>query len=217
MREQIAFNVFDQFAGCFIPHGLLSLKKLSAGAKICYSLLAQQANTRGVAQLNLPMLAVSLGETEGNIVRYLTELEEKHLIKSSRGNANKEDVRIIFQRQQWEYTESSSHPLIPTASVESQPRLFAVETSTPQALPERQALDNKKSGQAAKQRRKRRWYGRPRSRHSLEICLAFITFQKEVLGRRSIYDPEGLAESIFHTGKQDDEIEDWLTEQENAA
>jgi hypothetical protein len=218
MREQIAFNVFDQFAGCFIPYGLLSLKKLSAGAKICYSLLAQQANTRGVSQLNLPMLAVSLGETEGNIVRYLTELEEKHLIKSSRGNANKEDVRIIFQRQQWwEYTESSRHSLIPTASVESQPQLFAVETSTPQALPERQALDNKKSGQTSKQRRRRRWYERPRSRHSLEVCLTFITFQKEVLGRRSIYDPEGLAESIFHTGKQDDEIDDWLTEQENVA
>jgi hypothetical protein len=32
-----------------------------------------------------------------------------------------------------------------------------------------------------------------------------------------IYDPEGLAESIYHTGKQDDEIDDFLVEQSNAA
>jgi hypothetical protein len=44
MKEQ--FNVFHQFAGCFVPYGLLSLKRLSAGAKICYSLLAQEANAQ---------------------------------------------------------------------------------------------------------------------------------------------------------------------------
>jgi hypothetical protein len=48
-------------------------------------------------------------------------------------------------------------------------------------------------------------------------CDWFITYQKEVLGRRSIYDPAGLADSIFHTGQQDDEIDDWLAEQMNAA
>jgi hypothetical protein len=37
------------------------------------------------------------------------------------------------------------------------------------------------------------------------------------LGRRSIYDPDGLAESLFHTGSQDDEISEWLDEQANAA
>ena len=65
--------------------------------------------------------------------------------------------------------------------------------------------------------RRKRWFGRPRSRHSFETCLKFITYQKEVLGRRRIYDPEGLAESLYHTASQDDEISDWLDEQANAA
>ncbi|MGA9995967.1 MAG: hypothetical protein WBP93_11170 [Pyrinomonadaceae bacterium] len=219
MKEQ--FNIFHQFAGCFVPHGLLSLKRLSAGAKICYSLLAQQANARGATQLNLPILTSSLGESEANVVRYLIELEETRLIESSRGNVNKEDVRILFPRHPWrEGNAESSHPSsVPQAGVDktSQPRLFAVEAALPHSSTERQTIEAKRPGQSSKQRRRRRWYGRPRSHHSLEACLAFITYQKEVLGRRSIYDPEGLAESIFHTGKQDDEIDDWLAEQSNVA
>ena len=39
----------------------------------------------------------------------------------------------------------------------------------------------------------------------------------EVLGRRSIYDPEGLAESLYHTASQDDEIADSSEEQAEAA
>lgn len=96
LKEPLQFNVFHQFAGCFIPHGLLSKKNLSAGAKVCYALLAQQANARGATQLNLPLLAASLGESERNTVRYLVELEESGLVESARGNVNKEDVRISF-------------------------------------------------------------------------------------------------------------------------
>lgn len=218
MKEQ--FNVFHQFAGCFVPYGLLSVKRLSGGAKLCYSLLAQQANARGATQLNLPILAVSLGESEANIVRYLTELEEARLIESSRGNVNKEDVRILFTRHPWsaKYAESLRDSFVTSsadAAKETQPRLFAVESALSKPSTERRAPA--KPAQSSRQRRRRRWYGRPRSRHSLETCLSFITFQKEVLGRRGIYDPEGLAESIFHTGKQDDEIDDWVAEQSNAA
>ena len=220
MKEQ--FNVFHQFAGCFVPYGLLSLKRLSAGAKICYSLLAQQANARGATQLNLPILAVSLGESEANAVRYLTELEESRLIESSRGNVNKEDVRIFFPRHPWllGYAESLRDSLVPSparATKDPQPYLFAVESALAQAATEGQAIADKKPGQSSRQKRRRRWFGRPRSRHSLETCLSFIAYQKEVLGRRSIYDPEGLAESIYHTGKQDDEIYDFLAEQSNVA
>lgn len=220
MKEQ--FNVFHQFAGCFVPYGLLSLKRLSAGAKVCYSLLAQQANARGVTQLNLPILAAFLGESEANIIRYLIELEEARLIGSSRGNANKEDVRIFFPHYPWlvGYAEPHRDSFAPSqvsTTKDPQPRLFAVESALAQAATEGQAITDKKPGQFSRQRRRRRWFGRPRSRHSLETCLSFITYQKEVLGRRSIYDPEGLAESIYHTGKQDDEIDDFLAEQSNAA
>lgn len=221
MKEKPQFNVFHQFAGCFVPYGLLSLKRLSAGAKICYSLLAQQANARGATQLNLPMLAASLGESEGNIVRYLTELEESGLIQSSRGNVNKEDVRIFFPRHPWltGYAEPLRDSVVATSTnpaVETQPRLFAIESTLERAA-EGQAIVDRKPAQSSRSRRRKRWYGRPRSRHSLAICLGFITYQKEVLGRRGIYDSEGLAESIYHTGKQDDEIDDWLAEQANVA
>jgi hypothetical protein len=85
VKESSQFNVFHQFAGCFVPHGLLSVRNLNAGAKICYAVLAQQSNSRGVAQLNLPLLATSIGESERMAVRYLIELEESGLIESARG------------------------------------------------------------------------------------------------------------------------------------
>lgn len=220
MNEQ--FNVFHQFAGCFVPYGLLSLKRLSAGAKICYSLLAQQANARSTTQLNLPMLAASLGESEANAVRYLTELEESGLIEASRGNVNKEDVRINFPRHPWlvEYIGSkrdSSAPAIASLDKDAQPHLFAVESELSQLGAGVATVADKRPSQTSRQKRRRRWFGRPRSRHSMETCLSFITYQREVLGRRGIYDPQGLAESIYHTGKQDDEIDDFLAEQSNAA
>jgi hypothetical protein len=194
MKEPSQFNVFYQFAGCFIPHGLLSLKKLSAGAKLCYTVLAQQVNSRGIAQLNLPMLAGSIGESEGNIVRYLIELEESGLIEASRGNVNKEDVRISFPRHPWlaGYNESAHGPSASHSAVlahEVQPRLFAVESALPQAAKEQPVADRKPVPSSGSRRRKR-WFGRPRSRHSLETCLSFITYQKAVLGRRGIYDPQ---------------------------
>lgn len=222
VKESSQFNVFHQFAGCFVPHGLLSLKNLSAGAKLCYAVLAQQANARGVSQLNLPLLAASIGESERIAVRYLVELEELGLIESLRGNVNKEDVRISFPRHPWLNLTAASAQAAAAISVgqsveEVQPRLFAVESAFPQPSTEEQVGTVAKASSSTRSKRKKRWFGRSRSRHSFETCLKFITYQKEVLGRRSIYDPEGLAESLYHTGSQDDEISDWLDEQANAA
>lgn len=222
LKETSQFNVFHQFAGCFVPHGLLSMKHLSAGAKLCYALLAQQANMRGTTQLNLPLLAASVGESERAAVRYLVELEEARLVESSRGNVNKEDVRLTFPRHPW-LTRNAGAAQPATANLsaqvaeETQPQLFAVESALPRATPDAQADSAKKSPPSSKPKRRKRWFGRPRSRHSLETCLKFVTYQKEVLGRRSIYDPEGLAESLYHTASQDDEISDWLEEQAEAA
>lgn len=77
------------------------MKNFSARAKICYAVLAQQANARSTTQLNLPLLAAFVGESERIVVRYLVELEESGLIESARGNVNKEDVRISFLRHPW--------------------------------------------------------------------------------------------------------------------
>lgn len=222
MKESSQFNIFYQFAGCFVPNGLLSLKNLSAGAKVCYSLLAQQANARGTTQLNLLLLASSVGESERVVVRYLIELEESGLIESARGNVNKEDVRISFSRHPWLTRNTASAQaataiLVAQSVRETQPRLFAVESAFPQDSMDEQTGAAAKPPSSPRSKRRKRWFGRPRSRHSFETCLKFITYQKEVLGRRGIYNPEGLAESLYHTGSQDDEISEWLDEQANAA
>ena len=221
MKES-QFNVFHQFAGCFVPHGLLSMRNLSAGSKLCYAVLAQQANARGTTQLNLPLLAASIGESERIAVRYLVELEESGLVESSRGNVNKEDVRISFPRHPWLTQNAESFKAITAehaaqTAEETQPRLFAVESAFPQSAAEGREAAAKKSVPSPRSKRRKRWFGRPRSRHSLDTCLKFVMYQKEVLGRRGIYDPQGLAESLYHTGSQDDEISDWLDEQANAA
>jgi hypothetical protein len=216
------FNVYYHFAGTFIPSWLLSRSEISAGAKLTYAMLAQQANSSGATQLNFRMLEGALGESEGQIARYLLDLERVGLVHAKRGNINIEDVRIFFPQHAW-FTGAVELPnSLPGSSSnnvvkETQPQLFNVAAVSTLTTSERQAAAEAKSVSPFRQRKKKRWFGRPRSRHSLETCVGFITYQKEVLGRRSIYDPPGLAESIFHTGKQDDEIDDWLTEQANAA
>jgi hypothetical protein len=157
--KESQFNVFHQFAGCFVPHGLLLMKNLSAGAKVCYAMLAQQANARGTTQLNLPLLASSVGETERVVVRYLIELEESNLIESARGNVNKEDVRISFPRHPWLTRNTASAqaatalPMVQSVG-ETQPRLFTVETAFPQ--PSTQVQTGAAAKPASSPRSKRR-------------------------------------------------------------
>jgi hypothetical protein len=219
MKE--SFNIYHHFAGVFVPSWLLSLSEIGAGSKLTYALLAQQANSSGAAQLNFRMLEGTLGESEGEIARYLLELERVNLIHAKRGNVNTEDVRIFFPQHEW-YSgavEPSCDSLATPAGIfdeKTQPQLFASEPAGTQT-PVDQISAGPKPVAPSRKRKRKRWFGRPRSRHTLETCLAFITYQKEVLGRRRIYDPQGLAESIFHTGEQDDEIEDWLAERASAA
>ena len=73
MKE--SFNIYHHFAGVFLPSWLHSLSGVSAGAKLTYAVLAQQANSSGTTQLNFRMLEGALGESEGQIARYLLELE----------------------------------------------------------------------------------------------------------------------------------------------
>ena len=222
MKETSQFNVFHQFAGCFVPHGLLSMKHLSAGAKLCYALLAQQANMRGTTQLNLPLLAASVGESERAAVRYLVELEEARLVESSRGNVNKEDVRLTFPRHPWltrnaGAAQPATANLLAQAAEETQPQLFAVESALPGATTDAQADSAKKSPPSSKPKRRKRWFGRPRSCHSLETCLKFVTYQKEVLGHDHIWNVTGLARHIHLSGEQDEEIDAFLAEQASDA
>src|SRR4051812_31999470 len=100
MRE-ILFNIYHLLAGSFVPYWLLSRREVSGEAKLAYSLLAQQANSKGATQLHSQMTAVSLGIDEGQLARHLIELEETGLIQVSRGNLHPEDLRIYFPPHPW--------------------------------------------------------------------------------------------------------------------
>jgi hypothetical protein len=68
-------------------------------------------------------------------------------------------------------------------------------------------------------RGRRRGKGRrqPQSKHSFEVCLQFVTYQKEVLGHDHIWNVTGLARHLHLSGEQDDEIDAWLRDQASDA
>lgn len=216
------FNIYHFFAGAFVPFWLLSRQEIGAGAKLTYAMLAQQANSRGVTQLHFQVQATAMGEDEGQLARHLTELEEVGLIQVSRGNVHQEDIRVFFPRHEWmagleQPTQSGA--LQPAAPVTAAPpRLLSEATFPAQAslLPAHPAasLDSR-----AGSRGKRRGRGRrqPQSKHSFEVCLRFVTYQKEVLHHDHIWSVMGLSRHLHLSGEQDDEIDAWLAEQSSNA
>ncbi len=188
-------------------------------------MLAQQANARGFTQLNVPLVATALGEPETSVIRYLQELEQLTLIETSRGNANAEDVRVSFPRHPWLTARVAvpSQPSPPTDRPrEEQPQLFAVASAPPPPVAEVEEAATEKRAAAlapppARPKRRRRRYGRPRSQHTYEDCLAFVTYQKEVQGRWWLYDLDRLAEFLYFSGQQDDDVSAYMSEVRNAA
>ena len=216
------FNIYHFFAGAFVPFWLLSRQEIGAGAKLTYAMLAQQANSRGVTQLHFQVQATALGENEGQLARHLTELEEAGLIQVSRGNVHQEDIRVFFPRHEWMVgleQPPQSGAVQPAATVTAAPpRLLSAATSSTQAslLPAQAAasLDSR-----AGSRGKRRGRGRrqPQSKHAFEVCLRFVTYQKEVLHHDHIWSVMGLSRHLHLSGEQDDEIDAWLAEQASNA
>lgn len=223
MKEH--FNIFHFFSGAFVPAWLLSRSEISAGAKLTYSLLAQQANSRGIVQLNFQVAEASIGERDGRLARFLMELEEVGLIHVSRGNVHQEDIHIHFPYHRWmiglDEQKDSSDSIISQGGA-SLSRLFPreaqqaksnVSESQQPTLP----LVPADSRQQIRRRKSRRRWGRPQSKHSREICHRFAIYNVEVLGSKTIYDLDGFTDYLYRTGEQDAEIDEWLVEQANAA
>jgi hypothetical protein len=228
VKEQFVksrFNVYYFFAGSFVPAWLMSRQEVGAGAKLTYSMLAQQANSSGFTQLNFGMQAVALGEDEGQLARHLTELEEVGLIHVSRGNVHTEDIRVFFPLHIW------------MGGLVQQPEVTATQAATPEAAaPARQPLKGGASAQTPLlqlhpasadaapgaregrgRRRRRRQPPQPLSKHPFDVCLRYVTYQKEVLGHDNIWNVMGLARHIHLSGEQDEEIDAWLAEQSSSA
>lgn len=223
MKEH--FNIFHFLSGAFVPIWLLARPEIGVGAKLAYSLLAQQANSRGTVQLNFQVAEVSIGESDGRLARYLMELENIGLINVSRGNVHQEDIRIYFLYHRWmiglDEQKESSHP-IASKETSSLSRLFPREMQQAQSnlseahqptLP----LIPADSRQQMRRRRSRRRLGRSRSKHPREICHKFAVYNVEVLGSKTIYNLDGFTDYLYRTGEQDAEIDEWLVEQANAA
>lgn len=216
------FNIYHFFAGTFVPFWLLSRQEIGAGAKLTYAMLAQHANSRGVTQLHFQVQATALGEDEGQLARHLTELEEVGLIQVSRGNVHQEDIRVFFPRHEWmaglEQPPQSS-ALQPAATVTAAPLRLLSEATPPaqtSLLPAHPAasLDSRAGSSGRRRGRGRR---QPQSKHAVEVCLRFVTYQKEVLHHDHIWSVTGLSRHLHLSGEQDDEIDAWLAEQASNA
>jgi hypothetical protein len=227
MKEQ--FNIFHFLAGAFVPAWLLSRSEISPGAKLAYTLLAQQANSRGVVQVNFQMTEAALGEHDGRLARYLIELERCGLIQSSRGNVQMEDIRIYFLPHRWmsglvAIRDESANAVDVISEQQgtpaaARPVLREVKEEKPPAEVQQASLPTI-TGDTRSERRKRkgrRRWGRPRSKHSYEICHRFAVYNVEVLKSKTIYDLDGFTDYLHRTGEQDAEIDEWLSEQANAA
>jgi hypothetical protein len=149
------------------------------------------------------------------------ELEEVGLIQVSRGNVNREDIRVFFPPHPWmaglEQPPQSraSQPAVPEAA--APPQLFPEAAPSAQAslLPARPVAvaDARSNGRARRRRRNRQ----PQSKHAFEVCLQFVTYQKEVLRHDHIWNVTGLARHLHLSGEQDDEIDAWLRDQASDA
>lgn len=222
LKEQ--FNIYHHFAGAFVPCWLLSRQEVGADAKLAYAMLAQQANSRGVTQLNFRMQTAALGEDEGRLAKHLMELEGVGLIQVSRGNVHTEDIRVLFPRHRWmvglepPVQEGKSSP--PTSQHGGVSRsLFPEDAATGQTAqpPPSRPTTGETTQPEQREGRGRRRRRKPQSKHSFEVCLQFVTYQKEVLQRDSIWNVTGLARHLHLSGEQDVEIDTWLTEQASNA
>jgi hypothetical protein len=220
------FNVYYFFAGSFVPSWLLSRQEIGSGAKLTYALLAQQANSSGFTQLNFQMQAVALGEDEGQLARHLMELEEVGLIRVSRGNVHTEDIRVFFPLHFWmagleQQPQGGATQLAATktTALAQRPQEGAGPAQPPLLLlrPAAAGADVGGGREGRGQRRRRRSAQPPQSKHAFEVCLRFVTYQKEVLRHDHIRSVMGLARHIHLSGEQDDEIDVWLSERASDA
>ncbi len=216
------FNVYHFFAGAFVPFWLLSRQEIGPGAKLTYAALAQQANSRGGVQLHFRVQAAALGEDEGQLAQHLMELEGVGLIQVSRGNVSQEDIRVFFPPHPWmaglEQAPRPVAPQPPAAEATTPPRLFPEGAPLPPTslLPPRPvaSAEAKLGGRGRRRGRGRR---QPQSKHTFEVCLQFVTYQKEVLHHDHIWNVTGLARHLHLSGEQDDEIDAWLRDQASDA
>ena len=74
------FNPYKLFNGIFIPDCLLSYKKLSMGAKLCYGRIIKYCGKNGYCYPKQETVAKELGISRSQVTRYLKELTKEKFI-----------------------------------------------------------------------------------------------------------------------------------------
>ena len=117
-----------------------------------------------------------------------------------------------------EQTLQSGTPQSEVTGTVAPPRLLTEATSPAQTslltAPPDVGLDSRAGSRGRRRGRGRR---QPQSKHAFEVCLRFVTYQKEVLHHDHIWSVMGLSRHLHLSGEQDDEIDAWLAEQASNA
>jgi hypothetical protein len=209
------YNPYHLYGGIFVPHHLLSSVKLSAGAKLLYSLLAARADSRGETLLNISWAAAALGTEEHQVLRLMNELDTLHLIGTQRHVLGTEFIRCFFPLPAWldaKPAHTGSEPPS-TAPVE---RSGSLDQAPAPLTRLRAAIPRSKQAQAGTsptRHRNSETSASSRSCHSKETCVKWAIFCKERL-HHPIRNEFRLAQKLHRTGEQDEEISLWLEEQE---
>src|SRR5215210_1716859 len=95
-------NPYDTFAGVFVPHFVLSSRRVSPAAKILYALLASGADVRGETLLNPVLLVAKMGVGEGGVLKLVDELVNARLIKVRQDPACAEFLSCLFLPDAWD-------------------------------------------------------------------------------------------------------------------
>lgn len=99
--EHDSFNPHFLHSGVFVPHYILSSKRISHGAKLVHQILAGRANTSGRILSRVDSLALEIGEENDKVLEYLHELEKTEHIKILWRSPNSNLLRFSFTRPNW--------------------------------------------------------------------------------------------------------------------
>ena len=204
-------NPYYTYAGVFVPHRLLSARRLSHGAKLIYALLASRADLRGVSLLNPTLLAVETGESEEGVSALVGELESARMIKLQHDPAGTEFMHCHFPRKdrQAGRLPGAGGSDQTTQALKPLPRLLKI---TEPAKGDG-GQNNHGPGARANQPESTRPDDactdyKPGSRFTKQQCIEYAKARKEK--GQDIKNPCALGTELWKSGEQDEEIMLWL-------
>ncbi len=205
-----SLNPYGTFAGVFVPHFVLSSRRVTPAAKILYALLASGADICGESLLNPVLLAAKMGVEERVVLKLVDELVSARLIKARQDPACAELLGCHFLPNAW---QKDTQPLADRkgeAMPKTVPRLVKSPASTTgksdfadvssfsacALQPEKQDIDDVHSKKNTA------------SCYSKEVCIEYAKARQQAKG--NIDNPYALGTAMAKTTEYDEEIKLWL-------